>query len=214
MREKIDFGRCPATPGENLLSSECFDADYFSHYYFARATRIAEPAYFERLADFLTAYLDLLDCRIDEVLDAGCGAGLLHAGLRRAWPRVRIDAFDASAWACARYGWQHATIEQFHASTVYDLVICYDVLQYLDREAARTAIAKLAGLTRTALFFGVLTREDWRENCDQARTDGDAHLRSARWYRRELGRYFRNAGGGLYIRRDATDVVLYALESV
>lgn len=194
--------------------SERFDARYFERYYFARATRIAEPAYFDRLAAFLTAYLGLLDCRIERVLDAGCGAGLLHAGLRRAWPAVRIDAFDASAWACREYGWHHATLETFQADARYDLVICYDVLQYLDRESARAALEKLAGLTGTALFFGVLTREDWRENCDQTRTDGDAHLRSAGWYRRALARHFRNAGGGLYLRHDASDVVLYALESL
>ncbi|MEQ8233232.1 MAG: class I SAM-dependent methyltransferase [Gammaproteobacteria bacterium] len=196
------------------MSSERFDAAYFDRYYFARATRIADPGYFDRVSGFLTAYLDLLDCRIESVLDAGCGAGLLHAGLRRAWPQVRIDAFDASAWACREFGWRHATLETFESRRRYDLVICYDVVQYLDREAARAALAKLAGLTRTALFFGVLTREDWRDNCDQARTDGDAHLRSARWYRRELSRHFRNAGGGLYLRRDASEVVLYALESV
>ncbi|MEQ8660698.1 MAG: class I SAM-dependent methyltransferase [Gammaproteobacteria bacterium] len=196
------------------MTSDRFDAAYYDRYYFARATRIAEPAYFDRLAGFLTAYLDMLDCRVTSILDAGCGAGLLHPGLRRAWPHAHLDAFDASAWACREYGWQHATLETFETARTYDLVICYDVLQYLDRAAARAALAKLATLTHAALFFGVLTREDWRDNCDRVRTDGDAHLRSAGWYRRELAPHFRNAGGGLYVRRDATEVVLYSLESL
>lgn len=195
------------------MKDEKFDAGYFDRFYFARATRIAEPAYFDRLAGFVTAYLDLLGCRVKTVLDAGCGAGLLHPGLRRAWPKVRIDAFDASAYASERYGWQQASIESYEPNGVYDLVICHDVMQYLDDRTARAALPRLCAWTRTALLFSVLTVEDWEDNCDQQRTDRDAHMRPASWYRQRLTRDFRNAGGGLYIRRDA-DVVLYALENL
>ena len=195
------------------MSTQRFDAAYYERFYFEPATRVAEPAYFDRLAGFVTAYLDLLGCRVSTVLDAGCGAGLLHPGLRRAWPAVEVHAIDASEWACKRYGWQHDTIESFQPPHDYDLVICQDVLQYLDRNAADAALRKLMALARVALFFGVLTQEDWRDNCDQERTDDVAHLRSARWYAKRLRQEFHNAGGGLYIRRD-TDVVLYALDHV
>lgn len=193
------------------MSSDRFDAEYYRRYYFSPETRIAEPDYFDRLAAFLTAYVGVLDYPVTRVLDAGCGAGLLHAGLRRAWPDVAIDAFDASAWACATYGWQQSTIERFETDSTYDLVICHDVLQYLDNRAAAAALDKLAGLTEALMFFGVLTSEDWRENCDRLRTDGNAHLRSTRWYRQRLERVFHNGGGGLFVRRDA-GIVLYSLE--
>ncbi|MCB1745793.1 MAG: class I SAM-dependent methyltransferase [Gammaproteobacteria bacterium] len=191
---------------------ERFDAEYYRRYYFSPVTRIAEPEYFEHLADFVAAYLKVLDCPVTRVLDAGCGAGLFHPGLRRAWPEVEIEAFDASPYACAEYGWRHDSLETFDSAETYDLVICHDVLQYLDRPAAEAALAKLSRLTHAALFFSVLTTEDWRRNCDQQRTDSNAHLRSARWYRRRLEPDFRNAGGGLYVRRDA-GIVLFALES-
>ena len=194
------------TPG-----STGFDAAYYDRYYFDRATRVAEPGYFERVAAFITAYLDMLGEPVSSVLDAGCGAGLLHAGLRRAWPRVRIDAFDVSEWACARYGWQHASLENFEARRTYDLVICHDVVQYLPRRAAVDVIDKFARWSRCALFFGVLTSEDWRDNCDQQLTDGNVYLRSTRWYRQRMRQQWRNAGGGLYIRQDS-DIVLYSLE--
>ncbi|MGR8918624.1 MAG: class I SAM-dependent methyltransferase [Gammaproteobacteria bacterium] len=193
------------------MNSSRFDADYYHRYYVSAGTRVAEPAYFDRMSGFMAAYLDYLGCEIGTVLDAGCGAGLLHAGLRRAWPGVSIHGFDVSAWACEEYGWEHASLEEFSSEETYDLVICHDVVQYLPRQAADDALVKLAGLTETALFFGVLTTEDWRENCDRERTDGDAHLRSTEWYARRLKKYFHNVGGGLFIRRGA-DVVLYSLE--
>ena len=82
-------------------------------------------------------------------------------------------------------------------------MICYDVLQYLPaRRQARRAIANLARLCRGALYFGALTREDWRENCDQTRTDRIPGLRLGGWYRRELARAFRPIGCGMWLKRD------------
>lgn len=193
------------------MTASQFDQDYYDRYYFNPRTRIADPGYFERVADFLAAYLKLLDCRVLRALDVGCGAGLLHPGLRRAFPRVHIDGIDVSPWACAQYGWRCISIEEFAETRRYDLVICHDVMQYLDDQRAEAALAKLCALTRTALFFSVLTREDWDENCDQHLTDGNAFLRSADWYRQRLVPLLANAGGGLYIRRNS-NVVLYALE--
>ena len=194
------------------MTANAFDQAYFERFYFSRRTRIAEPAYFDHLAAFTGAYLKLLDCPVARVLDMGRGAGLLHRGLRRAFRGVKIDACDVSEYVCERFGWQCVSIEEYEVKRSYDLVICHDVLQYLDDKAAGRAIDKLASLSHRALLFGVLTREDWEHNCDQTLTDSNAHLRSTAWYRRRLGAHFRNAGGGLYIKRDAS-VVLFSLES-
>jgi SAM-dependent methyltransferase len=196
---------------DGAVKSGSFDEAYFERFYFDENTRVAEPSYFDRMAGFIGAYLAFLDCPIETILDAGCGAGLLHDGLRRAFPGVRIDAIDVSDYACQRFGWQCASIEEYEHKAGFDLVICHDVLQYLNRRAAVRALDKLARLTHAVLFFGVLTREDWERNCDRIRTDGDAHLRSSAWYRRRLSKAFLNAGGGVYVKR-GTEVVLYALE--
>lgn len=193
------------------MSSRAFDRAYFSRFYFNPATRIADSRYFDRLAAFAGAYLTLLGCPVKRILDVGCGPGFMHDGLRRAWPRVRIDGMDVSSYACEKYGWRLQAIEDLDVVDTYDLVICHDVLQYLDNKAAERALRKLTALSKSALFFSVLTREDWAENCDQRLTDSDAYLRTAAWYRRRLAASFRNAGGGIYIKRD-TDIVLYALE--
>ena len=195
------------------MTVNAFDRAYFERFYFNRGTRIAEPAYFDRLAAFAGAYLQLLECPVARVLDIGCGAGLLHRGLRRAFKGVKIDACDVSEYICERFGWRCVSIEELQVECSYDLVICHDVLQYLDDKAASRALDKLAALSHRALLFGVLTREDWEHNCDQELTDGNAYLRSAAWYRRRLAPHFHNVGGGLYVKRDA-NVVLFSLESL
>ncbi len=193
------------------MKGAAFDETYFNRYYFDAHTRIADRTYFDRLARFLGAYLAFLDCPVERILDAGCGPGFLHRGLRRAFPDVPIDAIDVSEYLCGKYGWQCAAIEDFETKRRYDLVICHDVLQYLDRPAALTALKKFEKLTRGALYFSVLTREDWESNCDQGLTDGETYRRPSEWYRKNLAPKFANAGGGLYIKRDS-NVVLYALE--
>src|SRR5580698_6810133 len=73
---------------------------------------------------------------------------------------------------------------------------------YLSAAQARRAIANLSRLCRGALYFGALTREDWRENCDQTRTHRISGLRPGSWYRRELARAFRPLGCGMWFKRD------------
>jgi len=119
---------------------------------------------------------------------------------------------ETSAYLCERYGWQRGRIESYRARTPFDLVICYDVLQYLDAAAARRALANLGRLCRGVLYFSALTRFDFEHNCDRGRTDADVHLRSARWYRAQLGRQFREAGLGFWLRRGAP-LTLWELET-
>ena len=193
------------------MDASQFDQAYYDRYYFNPRTRIAEPGYFDRVAAFVGAYLKLLDCPVGQVLDVGCGAGLLHPGLRRAFPRLRLTGIDASPWACARYGWRCVTIEEYRTARRFDLVICHDVLQYLPEREAVRALANLGRLCCGALYFSVLTAEDWRRNADRGRTDAGVHLRPAAWYRARLARNFRPLGGGLLVRR-GYDPLLWELE--
>ena len=85
----------------------------------------------------------------------------------------------------------------------FDLVICYDVLQYLEAREAARALANFARLCRGVLYFSALTRRDWQMNCDRSRTDARVHLRSAEWYRERLRRGFREVGAGFWLRRGA-----------
>ena len=189
-----------------------FDAAYYRRYYVNRTSRVADAAYFDGVGRFIAAYANLLALDVRSILDLGCGIGAFRKPLERRFRRARYVGVEASDYACGKYGWEHGSVVDYDGGP-FDLVVCHDVLQYLSPAAANAAIANLDQLCASVLFFGVLTREDWEENCDQSRTDGDVRLRRAAWYRTRLRRYFLNLGGGFYLSRKS-DAVVYALEHV
>ncbi len=88
-------------------------------------------------------------------------------------------------------------IQDYRGREKYDLAICYDVMQYLSPAEVRRACENLARACRGVLYFGVLTKEDWEENCDQTKTDPAVMLRPGDWYRRELRAPFPPDGRGV-----------------
>jgi SAM-dependent methyltransferase len=189
-----------------------FGPAYFRKFYLRSATRVVTPAEMRSRARLIAAILAQAEIPVRRILDAGCGIGLLRGPLAELMPRVRYTGLDASEYLCDRYGWIRGSVTDFVPKSPYDLLICYDVLQYLnDREAAR-AIANFARLTHSALYVSALTVEDWRCNCDRSRTDRDVHLRSGDWYRRRLKRHFRYLGFGVWVRKGVT-ALLWDLES-
>jgi 2-polyprenyl-3-methyl-5-hydroxy-6-metoxy-1,4-benzoquinol methylase len=184
-----------------------FDSAYFRKYYFDAATRVTSAAEMGRRAQLIVAVVRHAGVPVRTILDAGCGVGLLRKPFAAALPRARYRGLEASEYLCARYGWTLGSVVDFAARAPSDLVVCYDVLQYLgDRDAAR-AIANLARLGRAAVYVSALTVEDWRANCDRARTDRSVHLRSGNWYRRRLQKHFHYLGFGVWLRKDVTAIV-------
>jgi len=189
-----------------------FDRAYYQRYYYDSRTAVATRAEMRARARLIAAFVAHVGLPVRRILEAGCGTGLLRAELRRLLPRAHYTALEASDYLCRRHGWRLGRIEEFRAPAPFDLVICYDVLQYLDAVRAARALRNLARLTRGALYFSALTRGDLERNADPKRTDADVHLRSARWYRTRLRRHFREAGLGLWLRRGAP-LTLWELES-
>jgi hypothetical protein len=184
-----------------------FDSAYFRKYYFDAATRVTTAAEMGRRAQLIAAVVRHAGIPIRTILDAGCGVGLLRKPFAAALPRARYRGLEASEYLCARYGWTFGSVVDFAARAPSDLVVCYDVLQYLgDRDAAR-AIANLGTLSRAALYVSALTAEDWRANCDRARTDRSVHLRSGDWYRGRLQKHFHYLGFGVWLRNNVTAIV-------
>lgn len=184
-----------------------FDAAYFRKFYLNAATRVVTPREMRARATLIVAALEHAGIAVRTILDAGCGIGLLRKPFAELLPKARYTGLEASDYLCGRYGWTKGSVIDYAASTARDLVVCYDVLQYLDDRDAARAISNLARLSRAALYISALTREDWRQNCDRTKTDRAVHLRSGDWYRRRLRRHFRYLGFGLWLRRDVTAVL-------
>jgi SAM-dependent methyltransferase len=194
-----------ATPANN------FSAAYFRKFYLNAATRVVTAAEMRSRAALIASALKQCQIPVRRILDAGCGIGLLQKPFKEFLPRARYAGLEASEYLCGRFGWTLGSIVDFEARNPYDLVICYDVLQYLpDAEAAR-AIVNLGRLSRAALYVSALTMEDWRENCDRSRTDRAVHLRPGAWYRRRLNKWFRYVGFGIWIRKNVT-AILWEME--
>jgi len=186
-------GRVPFVP---------FDAKFYRRYYLNPATRVASRADALKLGRFFCAFVDYLGFTVRRVLDAGCVLGHLRPAVREFFPRARYIGLETSDYLCRRHGWVQASVADYAPRKPFDLVICHDVLQYLedDRVASR-ALRNLGRLCRGVLYLSVLTAEDWRRNADRARTDSGVRLRPAAWYQTRLLRQFRPVGGGLLVRR-------------
>ena len=189
-----------------------FDASYYERFYRNPATRAATVQDATRHARFIAAYVRYLGLPVKRIADVGCGLGRTLRALGKEFPRARLVGVEVSGYLCRRHGWVHGTAAEFRDAAGFDILVCNDVVQYLDDQEASRAIANLARGCRGALAFGVMTTEDWRENCDRRRTDSAVHMRSARWYRRRLARAFVNLGGGLYLKRPVR-VPLWALDT-
>lgn len=189
-----------------------FDRAFFDRFYQRANTAVISADDVYRRARFVLAYLAHLQLEVHSVLDAGCGTGLWKKALRRVDRDIAYTGIDPSEYLCRRYGWTQSAIADFAPRRKFDLVVCQDVLQYVDDAGVRRSIAAMAGACAGALYFDVPTSDDIADDLlDMKRTDRSIHVRSAAWYRRLLQKEFVNAGGGVFVKKDARAVIL-ALE--
>jgi len=189
-----------------------FDRDYYQRYYFNPRTAVISRAEMRARAALIAAYTQHIGLPVRRILDAGCGTGAMRSTLVRRLPRSTYVGLETSMYLCQRYGWEQGRVEAYRPQAPFDLIVCYDVLQYLDDRGAAAAIANLARLCRGVLYCTVLTRQDWLHNCDRRRTDANVHLRTGQWYRARLRRGFREIGAGFWLAR-AAPLTIWELES-
>jgi 2-polyprenyl-3-methyl-5-hydroxy-6-metoxy-1,4-benzoquinol methylase len=183
---------------------ERFDAAYFRKFYLNPATRVVSAREMHARAALITAILRQAQIPVRRILDAGCGIGLLRRPFAGLLPRARYSGLEASDYLCKRHGWHKGSVVDYSPTTPFDLVVCYDVLQYLPDAQASRALDNLSRLSRSAVYLSALTTEDWREHCDRSRTDRAVHLRSGAWYRRRLQKAFYPVGCGVWLRKGVT----------
>jgi SAM-dependent methyltransferase len=189
-----------------------FDRDYYRRFYYDPRTAVTTKGEMRARAHLIAAFTEHTGLPVRRILDAGCGTGMLRTPLLRRLPAARYTGLETSEYLCERYGWEHGELEQYRSTAPFDLVICYDVLQYLDAGRAARAIANFGRLCRGVLYFSALTKLDWEHNCDTDRTDSNVHLRTGRWYRKHLRQDFSEAGAGFWLRKGAP-LTLWEMES-
>ncbi len=189
-----------------------FDAAYYQKFYLSRETRAVSPAEQGRLAKFVSAYLKYLEVPVTHIVDIGCGIGTMLKAFGKHFPKATLSGFEFSDYLVDRYGWQHGSVVDFQANPQADLLICNDVLGYLNKKACTRAIHNLADNTRGALYLSVLTSDDLAQT-DTDHTDMSQTLRSADYYRNSLAKHFVAVGGGLYLKKPV-EVPVWQLERI
>lgn len=189
-----------------------FDRSYYHRFYYSPETRVTNAREMSARAAMIVAVLRHAELPVRSILDAGCGIGLMRRAFARALPGSRYTGLEISDYLCRRYGWIQGSIADYRPARPADLLVCYDVLQYLDDREAADSLDNFSRLTRSALYFSALTRADWRRNCERTRTDShDVRIRPGSWYLRKLHRDFEFLGCGVWVRRDV-GVIRWELE--
>ena len=186
-----------------------FDAAYYQRYYHNPETRAVSPEEQQRQVAFVAAYLRYLQVDITSIVDIGCGIGTFLEQFKNEFPNASRHGIEFSSYLCDHYGWQQGSVVDVDTAPA-DLVVCNDVLAYLDNKNCEQAIRHLAGLAQAALYLSVLTIEDMAI-VDTELTDMQQQPRSVLWYRKRLDPHFQSVGGGLFIKKPLA-IALWRLE--
>jgi SAM-dependent methyltransferase len=179
-----------------------FNAAYYRRFYLTAATRAMSREQTDTRGALIASLVKQLDLPVKRILDVGCGLGWYARPLKKVFRDASYVGTEISEYLCEQHGWVHGSLVDLSLKGQFDIVICADVIQYLNNKDAAKAIRNLANWCRGALYFHVPTRGDWQDNIDPSGTDSNVHLRSALWYQRELRKYFVHAGFGVHVKDD------------
>lgn len=164
-----------------------YDRDYFDRWY--RRGGIGDAARLARKVALAVATAEYhLERPLRSVLDIGCGEGAWRGPLRRLRPKARYLGFDASEYAVRRHGARRnlhlarfGDFEALRPCPPADLLVCSDVLHYLDARELDRGLPGLAALCGGVAFLETFVRGD--------QAQGDEHdfrQRPAAFYRRRF----------------------------
>ena len=160
---------------------------------------------------FVIAFCRHIELDIKRFTDAGAGTGWWAKEFSKRYPACRhIETFDASEAACQVYGHRHAELQKL-GGRESDLVVCRDVLRYLNDNDAARGIRRLARKCRGVLYVHAITSDD---EIDEEASDMAGFFRPVSWYRkrfRDAG--FRDCGMGLFVSHKMKSFAPFAIES-
>jgi SAM-dependent methyltransferase len=147
--------------------SKTYDERYFRRWYEGRRSVPLADELDRRVRLAVGAAEYLLERRVRSVLDVGCGEGRWRAPLRRLRRGLTYLGVDPSAYVVRRYGRRRGirlgsfgALEDLGLGRSFDLVVCADVLHYLDSAELKRGLAALRRLTRGVVYADAFTSGD------------------------------------------------------
>lgn len=140
-----------------------YDAAYFDRWYRGRQQIGPAPEVGRKVAMAVGVAEFFLRRPIRNVADIGCGEAPWFTHLRELRPKVRYAGFDSSEYVVQKFGAIQASFGAMAALNLrerFDLVVCADVLHYLQDDEILRGFPTLVRMMRGAAFLEVLTRED------------------------------------------------------
>jgi hypothetical protein len=190
-----------------------FDVSYYDRFYLDPATRIYGPKQHGHLVTGVVSLIDWFGGELRDVLDVGAGVGRWRDWFQKHRAAVKVVSTELDPEVCKKFGHEQRNISTWRGRRKFDLVICQGVVPYLSDADAERAIDNLAAMSRGFLYFEAITKRDLEEVCDTSKTDLRVHRRTGAWYRKRLGRHYREVGAGLFYRRTGP-LQFYELEAL
>lgn len=164
-----------------------YDRSYFDHWYRDPATRVADRLEVKRKVAMAVSLAEYFLARpVRRILDVGCGEGDWRAPLLRLRPNAEYLGLDSSDYVVERFGRRRnihrmdfAQLAEQRFSAPFDLIICANVLHYLDATELRAGLSGFGELLDGVAFIETWVRGDQLEG-DRV----DYRARNASWYRK------------------------------
>ena len=174
-----------------LPNPKTYDKAYFDRWYRDDRDKVATGADVRRKAQLVLGVAEvLLQRKVRSVLDVGCGEAPWRAALRSLRPGLRYLGVDSSEYVVRRFGTtrniSHGAFGSLGAMALrgpFDLIVCCDVLQYVNASDVRAGLQALTPLLGGVAFLEAYTTAD--------EIEGDRHAwhhRTPAEYRREFTR--------------------------
>jgi SAM-dependent methyltransferase len=142
------------------VAAKHYDEQYFDRWY--RREGFGSRARLHRSA---AEYL--LERPVRSVLDVGCGEAPWRAPLRTLRPNLRYVGVDPSEYAVARYGRSRdirlgtfGGLGELNLPRPFDLVVCADVVLYVDDRDLHRGLEAIARLLRGVAYIEIFTAND------------------------------------------------------
>ncbi|MBU1085166.1 class I SAM-dependent methyltransferase [Patescibacteria group bacterium] len=140
------------------MKSSLFDKDYYSSDNYNDYL----TGYKKEGEEFVKLLLGLIKLKPEaKILDVGCGMG----GVIKAFRELGFEAFGTEV---SEYCLKKSPVKKFiqkigvtslpFEDNFFDLVICQDVLCYLNRKQVHQAVNELVGVTKDYLYIEVITK--------------------------------------------------------